>query len=293
MRKNKLITLLAAPLLVLPGCSGKSSGALKIATTFAPVYDYVKRIVKDSAEVITIVGDNEPHDFSPNDAKAAAFTEKCDALFAYGHHMDEWAEKMNKDKYFDITGGVEFIKSGNEDDPHAWLSINNSKKMMKNILDKLVAVAPEKIDEFTKNYEDAVKDFDAVDASYKEALDASKLASNYIVTSHEAFAYIAKDYGLTQYGIGDIADHEPSSEDIVSTCNVIKEHNVRYIFLEELDEPGFVDTVIAELAKENYTVNYEVISAYEGVSEEDYADGGTYLDAFNDNLEILKKCLGK
>ena len=79
-----------------------------ISTTFGPMYDFTKRIVKDKLDVITIVGENEPHGFEPNDPQIAAKTERAKLLVAYGQGIDDYAKNMtSKDKYFCATTNVE------------------------------------------------------------------------------------------------------------------------------------------------------------------------------------------
>ena len=296
-QKNmKKLAYLLLPLIsiALGGCANnQSSNTLKLATTFAPVYDFVSRIVKDKAEIINIVGDNEPHEFSPSDPKTSSFCERADVLFAYGEGLDSWSMRMNENKYFEITSNVEFIQSGNATDPHAYLSLRDSKIMLKNIKNKMIEVDPKNAEFYNANYAKAIEEFEVLDDRYNSELALDKLNSRYIVTSHEAFAYLARDYSLVQKGIADIADHEPSASKIAQIKKFIMDNNIKYIFLEELDEKGHVETIVSELKKDNYEVSYEVLSAYEGVSETSYANGETYLKAMEDNLEILKRCLTK
>ena len=283
----------------LVSCEKADDGEFKIAASFAPMYDFTKRIVGDKAEVINIVGDNEPHGFEPNDPKTAAFVEDADLLVAYGHNIDSWAVNMNSSKYFDATTDVTFYSAldqdGNETntvDPHAWLSLLDAKIMINNIATKVISIDPDNKETYENNLEETLTSFTDLYNEYVHAFESDALYSKIIVTSHEAFRYFAMDFGLVQKGIADIANNEPSSAQITKIIDYIKDNDVHYIFLEELDEPGFVDTIVEELRKDDYDINYEVLNAYEGVKEEDWDSGNDYLSVMESNLLTIKETLG-
>ncbi len=287
MKANYLL-LSAIAACALASCGGSKSDKVQIAATFAPVYDYAVRIAGDKADIINVVGENEPHEFSLNSSKAMSFIEKADLLLAYGHGIDQWASGLNKNAYTLVTEGVEFVTKDGVEDPHAWLSIKRAKTMLKNVADALISVDQANKDYYESNLAKALADYDGLDASYTETI-VGKMTSPYLVTSHEAFGYLASDYGLTQIGINDIADHEPSASRITEVVDFIQEHEVKCIFLEELDAAGNVETIKSELAERGYTVQYDVLAAYECSSESDYADGGDFLSVMNKNLETIAK----
>jgi zinc transport system substrate-binding protein len=280
--KKGFLSLIA--LLSIVSCGNNANNdKLSIACSFAPVYDLAYRIAGDKATITNICGNNEPHEFSPSTAKEVAIAERCDVLFGYGHSIDSWAKKLNTDKYFEITTSNEF----ENDDPHAWLSLKESLKMLKVVYEKIVELDSSNKDYYLENYTKAVNEFNALDTKYTEAL-SSITTSKYIVTSHEAFYYLARDYSFKQVGIADIADHEPTSSRIQQVINIIKENSIKTIYVEELDSVGNVQTIVDELKKDNYEVSLKVLKSYEAVSEEEYANGETYLKVMEDNLTELK-----
>lgn len=290
MKKTASALVLSLILLGTGSCADtEEDGKLKIATTFAPVYDFAKRIAGDKADIITIVGDNEPHDFSPNSARTVAFCEKADLLLAYGHGMDLYAKSLNGEKYREITEGVSFMETGGEEDPHAYLGIKQAETMLKDTYGFVSEADPGNGAYYKANYERAVSEFEEALAEGKELLKDDEGKS--VVTSHEAFAYFVKDYGLTQFGVSDIADHEVSAPRLNEVITYIKTNSIRTVFVEELDSPGYVEQVQNELLKENYEIELKELSAYESVSEEEYPDGRDYLSVYRENLKELAECL--
>ena len=285
---KRSILILPILLSLLASCGNSSSGKIKIACSFAPIYDFAKRIAGDNAEIMNIVGDAEPHEFQLVEARKMAFIESSDAFFTYGHGIDPWASGLNKTSECDITKGIEFLSSNGEEDPHAWLSFELDKKMMRTVADKLSDLDPSNAAIYQANLQKAETDFSALQTRYETELNVS---SPFLVTSHEAFGYLAHDFGLTQIGIGDLADHEPSSSRLKEIVDLIQKEGIRYIFLEELDSPGYVQAVVNELKKNNYEVEYRELSCYECVSDGDYQKGQDFLHVMEENLEVLKTCL--
>lgn len=287
LKQSLLQILTVCGTISLISCGNNSSGKVRIAATFAPIYDYAARIAGDKAEIINIVGENEPHEFSPNSAKTMSFVEKADLLLGYGHGIDSWAEGLNAEAYVNVTKNVEF-DIDNGADPHAWLSINKAKQMLNNVAEALIEKDPSNKDSYEANLQKALFDYDAVDKQYENKL-AGKLENPYFVTSHEAFAYLAKDYDLVQVGINDVAGHEASSSRITQIVDFIQDNQIKCIFLEELDAAGNVETIKTELANRGYTIEYDVLSAYECATEKSWNEGDDFLSVMKENLEVMEK----
>lgn len=305
LRKNKIFLSGIVAMAFMPSCLLNSCDMVTfdgIATTTGAMYDFTKRIVGDQMEVITILGENEAHGFEPNSPQIAAKTESARLLVAYGQNIDSYAKNMiAKDKYFEATSNVTFFNakdSNGEDtstiDPHAWLSIKDAERMMESIKDIIIEVDPDNETIYNTNYQVALSEFQNLDLEYESALNQSSIKTNIFVTSHEAFAYLARDYNLHQYGMADIANNEPTSVQIANVVEYIHENDIHYICLEELDNPGFVDTVISELISRypGYEMETLELKAFEGVDVDEWDDDDNYIAVMKENLTQLAKALG-
>lgn len=262
-----------------------------ISTTFAPIYDLTLRIVKDKAEVINLAKENEVHGFEINNMKDAAFTEKADILFALGLNVDSFAKNMNSKNYVEVNEGVSLIEKDGVVDPHIWLSLNNAIIMAENILDEVIKQDPENENFYRLNFETLKSEFSQLDKEYKGFF--TSLGSEVkIVTSHDAFTYLCKDYGINQVSIRDMADNEASSQDYEKIISYIKENDIHTIFAEELDSSKEVDSIINTLKSQGYTdISKSVLNAYEGCSYESYENGDDYLSVMKDNLANIKESI--
>lgn len=282
---KKLKSVLCMPLLILPSACSFNNGGLKVAATFAPIYDFAKRIIGDKVELICVVGENEPHEFSPNNARISAFCEKADVVFTFGHEIDSWAGRLSN-RCYEVSQNVEFI----ENDPHAWLSIKESIKMLESIKDYMISIDKENESYYLSNFLNAKNEFLDLYTNYDCDLRPENIRINKFVTSHAAFSYIARDFELEQKAISGVTNQEPTANQLIEVINYIKENDIHYILVEGLDELGHADAVADELKKQDYLVEYLEVSAFETINVNDF-ENSNYIKVMENNLEAYKKCL--
>lgn len=285
----KLKATLLILLSLLTSCSSSISSSYNVSTSFAPLYDFTKNIVQDKMNVINIVGNNEPHGFSFNDPKKAAFTETADLVVSYGHTIDTWIDSINPSKTFNCTSNIEFIKSNNVEDPHAYLSIPNSCIMIQNICNKIVEIDQENKEFYITNTNNYISKLNNLHNEYVTKF-SSNLSSKIVLTSHEAFNYFASSYNLTQIGIADIANNSVTATQINKIVNIIKENNIKTIFVEKLDDSKNVNLIKSELESSSYSINIEELNAYEGFDINNFNEDN-YYNCMKSNLEKVYEAL--
>lgn len=170
-------------------------------------------------------------------------------------------------------------------DPHVWLSPVLAKQQLQTIAEALIKLDPTHKTVYEANLAEALKQMDDLDAAFQEMVKAAKRKE--FITSHEAFGYLARQYGLEQMGIAGLdADQEPSPARMAELVDFAKEHDVKVIFFEELVSPKLAETLAKTLGVET-----AVLNPLEGLSEEDLKAGKEYFSIMKENLEALKKAL--
>lgn len=166
-------------------------------------------------------------------------------------------------------------------DPHTWVSPKSALIMAKNIYESLVSVDPEHKAGYEERYNKLAERLQALDSKFEEEL--AKLPNQKIVVSHQAFSYLARDYGLTEYAIMGLSpDAEPRGQDLVKLAKMIKEEGIRYIFFEELVSDKLAKTLAAEAS-----VTTMVLNPVEGLTEEQEKNGDNYFTLMEKNLQNL------
>lgn len=170
-----------------------------------------------------------------------------------------------------------------EYDPHVWLSVRDAKKEMENIKEAFVKLDSENKEYYEENYNKYAKEFDALDKEFEEKLKPHSGKS--IVVSHEAFAYLGKDYGISQMGIeGVYEDSEPDPSRMKDIVEFVKENNVKVIFFETLASPKVSEVIAKETG-----AGTDVLNPVEGLTQEEEKEGKDYLSIMKDNLKALEK----
>lgn len=272
---------------------------LKVYTSIYPLYDFTKHIAGDKIVIKNIVPTgSEPHDWEPTPQDVAELS-RADLLILSGTGVEPWAEKVlnaiDQSKVTVINGGqnielIEGIKEENDyeyggKDPHVWLDPLNAKVMVDNILAGLIKIDEKNKGIYEINAEAYKKELDALHNEYLSALAQTKIKE--FVTSHAAFGYLAKRYGLTQIPVrGLSAESEPSPADMAAVIQLAREKNIKHIFFETLVSPKVSETIANELQAETM-----VLDPVEGLSDKDITAGHDYLYMMRQNLKNLKIAL--
>lgn len=301
LKKRVLVALLTAALMLLASCTAQSGAQaandnnaandkLLVYTSFYPIYDFASQIGGDRVELVRLITDgSEPHSWEPQPADIVGL-EKADVFIYNGAGMETWVDKVlsslqNKElAVVDTSSGIQLIaaehhhdhededhdegEEHDEDetsyDPHIWLSLRNAKKQAESINNALAQADSDNAEYYNDNYNRFAQELDALDAEFTEAL--RNIVDKNVVVSHQAFAYLCKDYGLTQIAVeGLTPDSEPDAARMVEIIEFCKQNNVKTIFFEELASEKVAQTISKATG-----VSVSVLTAEQSQTGEDY-----------------------
>jgi manganese/iron transport system substrate-binding protein len=249
MRRAIVLALLVATVAACtPGSGSTSAKPLVLATTtiFA---DMAKNVGGDRVTVESIVpaGSHvEEYEPKPEDSKKVA---QASLFFQNGLDLDKWAEPLLRDKKKDaavvtLADGLPAIDNGN---PHMWFDVQLARKYVDKMRDALIA-----LDGAGKQYyADRAKAYDdqlvKLDAEVKAQIATIPSARRKLVTSHDAFPYFAKAYGLEVLGFAQIEPgKDPTPAELADLVKKVRAAGVPVIF----SEVGVSDAIAQTLAKE-------------------------------------------
>jgi zinc transport system substrate-binding protein len=299
-------TALAA--VTLAGCgdssaSGSGGDKLDVVASFYPLEFIARTVGGDAVNVTTLTAPGvEPHDLelTPKQVGEIAGAK----LVVYEKDLqpavDEAVAQNAKDAGFDVAPAAKLEATGadfeeHEEgeaaapaahndkalDPHFWLDPVRYAAVVQAVTDKLVATDSANADGYKARANTLLAEVGKLDSEYKSGLSDCKLKT--FVTSHEAFAYMAKRYGLTMVGIaGFTPDAEPTPTRIREVQDIVKAQHVTTIFYEELVSPKVAETIARDVG-----VKTAVLSPIEGLSDANSKE--TYLTLMQENLQELRK----
>lgn len=276
--------------------ANKNSKNLTITTSFYPLYFFTSQITGDKANVINITpSGSEPHDYEPTPNNIIDI-QKSKLLVLNGANFETWGNKikdqLNNTDIQIITVGNNIInqnytdKSGNPtSDPHIWLDPKLAKKEAAIIEQAIVQIDPINETFYQNNLNKLNNKLDELDSEFKSGLAFCQQKN--IVTSHAAFGYLAKSYGLNQVSITGISpDSEPSPSQLADITEFVRKNNVKYIFFESLASPKLAQTIANETGAKTISLN-----PIEGLTPDNQKNNLDYISIMNDNLNNLRKAL--
>lgn len=174
-----------------------------------------------------------------------------------------------------------------EFDPHTWLSPKNGIAQAKVIADKLSEIDPANKDYYMDNYKEIEDELNAMIDEYTDKF-ASVDNKNFLV-SHQAFGYLARDFGLTQNALTRLTSTEDADaktlKDAVDKAN---ELGINTIFYEMGGSDKSAKTIADEIGAKTVPLN-----TLEYATDEELNDDTTYQDLIQYNLEELYKSMEK
>jgi zinc transport system substrate-binding protein len=310
----------------LAGCGRDSTPAavtggneqIKVVATFYPLYEFTARVGGDGVAVESFTPTGvEPHEWEPTPRDMARLTE-ADLIVYNGAGFEPWLDKQIPDlaaggvKVLEATGGMDLIKekpgylgAGNPEhhhdsghghshdhafidgDPHFWLDPILVMAVVDAIRDALTDLDPAGAAAYSANAASFRAELEALDAEYRAA--AGTWQRREIVTSHDAFAYLARRYNLRQAPVlGLSPEAEPSPARMKEIVDFAREHDVKYIFFETLVSPRLAEAVAREAG-----AGVLVLHTLENLTAEELAAGENYLTIMRSNLANLEKALGE
>lgn len=284
LRAVLLVAALAAAAMLLAGCgSGPESGASgrKIVAAFYPLAFAAEQVAGAGAAVENLTPPGaEPHDreLTPGDVRALDDA----ALVLYlGDGFMPALETALQDR-----GGpsLDLLRIGRQrapaalaSDPHVWLDPLRFAAMADAIGNALGREqAADRLAQRLRR----------LDREYRRGL--AGCARREIVTSHAAFGWLARRYGLEQVPLGGLApEAEPSAKEIARLVDAVRRSGATTVFTETLVSPKLAETVARETGVETATLD-----PLEGLGEEAAAEGADYFSVMRANLATLRKALG-
>ncbi|PID97701.1 MAG: zinc ABC transporter substrate-binding protein, partial [Actinomycetales bacterium] len=308
--------------LALSGCAGGETTSpagteekLNVVVAFYPLQYLAETIGSDAVQVINLTTPGtEPHDLELAPKQVASLSKADLVIYQKGFQsqVDDAIEQQNPKNIIDVAELVELIpfdkkghghdgdhekhkgKEGHKKDheqhhhgafdPHIWQDPTNMVKIANEIGTKIAELKKSDADQILAATKKLTADLNKLDEDYKIGLSNCKTKE--FITSHAAFGYLAKRYGLHQIGISGLSpEAEPSPARIAEIHKLAKKHQVSTIFYETLASPAVAKSIAGDLG-----LKTDVLDPLEGLNKDSL--GKNYLEIMQSNLKALKTANG-
>jgi zinc transport system substrate-binding protein len=254
----------------LAGCGmgGSANGKKTVVAAFYPIAYAAERSggAAYAVEDLTPPG-VEPHDLELS-PRTVARIEQADIVLYLGHGFQPAvsdAARAGTGVAVDVLAGLPL----HDDDPHVWLDPVLYERVVRKVAAALHRPAT-----------GLLRDLARLDRDYRRGLSSCR--RHEIVTSHEAFGYLARRYGLEQVAITGITpESEPSPQRLAEVIRLVRKTHASTVFFEKLVSPRLAQTVARDVGAR--TAVLDPIESAE--------PGETYLSLMRKNLAALQRAL--
>lgn len=277
--------------------SEEKSKKLRVVASFYPLYEFLKNITGDKAELSTLIPNGiEPHDWEPS-ANDILRLKESDIFVYNGAGMEPFVDKLidsgeyNNVRFVETTKGIDLIQTNDKhqksDDqtvynPHVWLDPILAKHQVMMIKDAIITADPNN----RKYYEDNANVYGAKldELNLKIQTELSDCKKDTFMPFHDAYSYFANRYGLQVFPLSGVSpESEVTATDLREFVDFIQKNEIKTIYSEEMVDPKLANTLAEEA-----NAQVLIFSPLEGLTDEEMMDGITYLDKMSENVQNLK-----
>jgi len=287
MKRTGLILALTLGVL----SQGVMAKTLNVVSSFSVLGDMVQQVGGEHVHVDTLVGpDGDPHTFEPSPQDSVLLS-KADVVVVNGLGLEGWLDRLIKASGFkgELVVASKGVKTHTLDedgktvtDPHAWNSAANGALYAKNILAGLIKADPQDEAALNASGQKYIAELTQIDSWAKARFMAIPQAKRKVLTSHDAFGYFGRAYGVTFLAPqGLSSESEASAAQVGALIQQIKADGVHTWFMENQLDPRLVKQIAtATGAQPGGELYPEALSKPGGVAD-------SYVKMLRHNVESL------
>ena len=306
------------------GDGRRATRRLLIVCSTTQVADFARQVVGDRCDVRSVLAaGQDPHlyELKTGDAELVA---RADLCLENGWHLEgkDWMRRLASQARRPLVSCVEGVAplaaepedeaaSSDEDqgavadpssrnevapshgpgfDPHAWLSARNAMVYVRNIRDAVKRIDPRHASEYDARARLYLEQLEQLDMWARAELSRIPPSSRVLVTSHDAFAYFCRAYGLrraapTGWSTGEEIGGGATPERRRETVASIRRFGVKAIFVETSVNPKAVRAIAADAG---VRIGGELYSDSMGPPG---SAGETYLGMMRENIVTIVESL--
>ncbi|KRE24686.1 metal ABC transporter substrate-binding protein [Bosea sp. Root483D1] len=294
-RRSVVLGLAAGAVLPLPAFAQEK---LSVVASFSILGDFVREIGGERVAVTLLVGpDGDAHVYSPTpaDAKTVAGAK---LVVVNGLKFEGWLTRLIKSSgtkatIATATTGITPLKLADDhghghggEDPHAWQSVANARLYVGNVRDALIAADSAGKAAYEANATAYLAKLDGLESEIKATVARIPADRRKAITSHDAFGYFVKAYGVAFIAPQGVStEAEASAKDVARIIRQIKAEKVPAVFLENITNPRLAEQIARESgAKIGGRLYSDALSAADGPA-------GTYIAMMKHNISQIEKAL--
>jgi len=210
---------------------------IRVVVSFSILEDIVHEVGGGDVVVTSLIGrDANEHVFEPSPDQVRLLTQ-AQVFVVNGLGLEGWITRLIQSAQYRgplvvATEGIEPIAATEgSTDPHAWQDPRYGIIYAKNIMRALAGVDPENAEAYRQRLRGYEAQLEALDQRVRERLGEIPPEKRRVITTHDAFAYYGKAYGVAftaPEGLN--TESEPSAKTVAELIRQIRRDGIRRCF---------------------------------------------------------------
>lgn len=216
--------------------------------------DLVKQLLGSEYQVKILMGPGvDPHNYEAKPSDVRALGEAKVIIFSGLHLEGKMAGLMHKMKeeknVIEFSDGMDksslIALTSQTYDPHVWFDVNLWMQGLKYCKSKLVSTFPEDSAQIEKRFLKLLSEGKKLDKYCKEEIAKIPGQKRVLITSHDAFHYFGKAYGVKVKAIQGVSTvTEPGLKNVRNLVDYIVENQIPSVFIESSVSRKSIDALI-------------------------------------------------
>jgi zinc/manganese transport system substrate-binding protein/manganese/iron transport system substrate-binding protein len=283
-----ILCLIILGLVACGGSSATDDGKVQVVTTLPLFADFIREVGGEHVDVTALVPSGaDPHTYEPA-PKDLAKLAKADLVIVNGVDLEPFAKNTIEPNVPDDAPLIELASPPLEvvnNNPHLWMDIANARQYVQTIRDALVQVDPANRGDYESSTAAYLTELDALDAYVRDQVALIPEARRKLITSHDAFVYLAKSTGLEVVGfVAESPGQEPSPDDLRSIIEAAQDEDIPAVFTEP--QVSTESQILDEIAND---AGVEVCKLYSDSLDNKVK---SYVELMRYDADELARCLG-
>jgi len=244
---------------LLASCSTKNNETKNVVTvSITPQKYFAEQLLPDDYEVnVMVPPGSSPATYEPTPRQLQLLSKSAAYVRIGAIEFEQvWMNKI-RDNNPDLEiihsdKSVEYLKEGQERDPHIWTSPQRVKTLVSNMAERFKSLFPEESTTIESNREDLMHRINEVHKTIKNQLKPHE--GRAFIIYHPALAYFANDYQLEQIAI-EHHGKEPSAHDMEHIMKKGQDMNIKTVFIQKQFDRQSAVTIAEEIDAKVITIN--------------------------------------
>ncbi|MFG0266401.1 MAG: metal ABC transporter solute-binding protein, Zn/Mn family [Rhodopirellula sp. JB055] len=280
------------------------NSTIAVTATVGMVGDLVRTIGGDRVDVTQICGSGvDPHLYKAtrDDVQAMMSADLIvySGLMLEGKMTDTLIKMARHKPVIAVTEAIDETMLLEPDDfaghydPHVWMDVAAWSQCVDVIADELSAFDPLFEPAYRERAHALREKLADLDEYGKSVIATIPEGGRILVTSHDAFGYFGRAYGLKVLGIQGIStDSEAGLQRINTLVDLLVEQNVKSVFVESSVPRKSVDSLVEGAKSRGHHVSVGEKELFSDAMGESGTYEGTYIGMLDHNLTVVARGLG-